>query len=729
MNLLRIPKTVCLLMVVACASGVTSLRAQELQKPVLGFSDACASTGFNSFAVSFSWNPTKMVDSTNEFVLELSDVSGSFSNPVELSRLSDKNTTFDFDFNFAMPESVSGNSYKVRVRSTKPALTSPASDVFTAHYLKVTDALVVNNYEEQAVCEETTVFLSVDNYPDEKAYNWYKDMVLIPGEKEASIEVSEPGIYFAEVDYGEYCSVSTASNLVEVFIEASVGIELIGDSEIFLCEGETYSLTTNFFDPDMTYAWYKDGELLEKTSNNSYEIDASNADFEGVYYVELEKPSGGCTETSNNVKLTATGVDLTLSNSGGNTLYPGQTITLSASTSAEVSKYEWYKDNTLITDATGASLDITEAGSYYVKIFPVNGCVSEKKSETITIGTASGYVAEITADDYTSCASEVTLSLNSVSVDTENGYETLDESSLQSFSYQWVYNGNDLEGKTERTLVLDENALNGAYALKVMITESEAIESNAMNIVMGVNEIPVIIIDGEVSCDGGTAVTLTASVLNTDYVYTWYKDGQKLSATGSSMQTTSGGLYSVKITRGNCSAMSEAVTIDGFDEEAVQIDAPDTIILNEGDTKIVSASGAESYQWFDADYNQLSSSSSVTLSTEGEYILKAMVGSCEVMKVIKVVYQLSYAVPNVITPNGDGVNDLWVLPSAYAYNPEINVNIYTQAGTQIFSVTDYQNNWPQSGSITYQAGNPPVYYYRITRGKETLKQGTITVIK
>ena len=93
--------------------GTSSLVAQVLNKPTAAdnpnlagnsaWTAACASSNFNEYFVNFTWSPP-LVDSNNEFILELSDSYGNFGSPRELARVSDKNTIFDFEFEFALPD-------------------------------------------------------------------------------------------------------------------------------------------------------------------------------------------------------------------------------------------------------------------------------------------------------------------------------------------------------------------------------------------------------------------------------------------------------------------------------------------------------------------------------------------------------------------------------------------------------------------------------------------------
>ena len=51
-----------------------------------------------------------------------------------------------------------------------------------------------------------------------------------------------------------------------------------------------------------------------------------------------------------------------------------------------------------------------------------------------------------------------------------------------------------------------------------------------------------------------------------------------------------------------------------------------------------------------------------------------------------------YNIPNVITPNGDGVNDTWVIPFENA-----KVLIYNRAGATMFQSDNYQQDFTGLG--------------------------------
>ena len=49
-------------------------------------------------------------------------------------------------------------------------------------------------------------------------------------------------------------------------------------------------------------------------------------------------------------------------------------------------------------------------------------------------------------------------------------------------------------------------------------------------------------------------------------------------------------------------------------------------------------------------------------------------------------------IPNVITPNGDGYNDCWVIPDLERYG-KVQVQIYTAGNQRVYSSPSYDNSF------------------------------------
>jgi gliding motility-associated-like protein len=84
-------------------------------------------------------------------------------------------------------------------------------------------------------------------------------------------------------------------------------------------------------------------------------------------------------------------------------------------------------------------------------------------------------------------------------------------------------------------------------------------------------------------------------------------------------------------------------------------------------------------------------------------------------------------VKNVFSPNGDGVNETWVIDDIKD-NPLNEVKVYAQGGKLIFSQVNYQNDW--GGTFKGNAIPDGTYYYEINiyNGQKIIK-GFLTIIR
>lgn len=85
-------------------------------------------------------------------------------------------------------------------------------------------------------------------------------------------------------------------------------------------------------------------------------------------------------------------------------------------------------------------------------------------------------------------------------------------------------------------------------------------------------------------------------------------------------------------------------------------------------------------------------------------------------------------VPNLISPNGDGENDVFIVPCAAVFRGSQLV-VFNRYGAPVFQSPDYQNDW----GGTYK-GNPlpaGTYFYRLSLKdeKQTTLQGFITIVR
>lgn len=82
--------------------------------------------------------------------------------------------------------------------------------------------------------------------------------------------------------------------------------------------------------------------------------------------------------------------------------------------------------------------------------------------------------------------------------------------------------------------------------------------------------------------------------------------------------------------------------------------------------------------------------------------------------------------PNVFTPNGDGVNDYFVIKNIESLSQQKLVVVNAKTGQKVFESNNYQNNW--------DAANAPegAYYYVLeakNEGKNQTFYGTVQIIR
>ncbi|SFW38000.1 gliding motility-associated C-terminal domain-containing protein [Sinomicrobium oceani] len=707
--------------------------AQTLYKPTLQFENPCASAGFNTYKIGFSWDPP-MVDASNEFILELSDPNGDFSNSTELTRITDKNGSFNFEIQFGFPVTIAGDEYRVRVRSTSPQRTGSPSDRFSAYYRNVLSPLTINVINGSvegnvALCNGGTYELSVHNYPDENSYIWYRNGVEIPGETTVSLEVSQGGSYYAEVNYGEYCSSDTSSNLVNVTLGAALEVNINnGDNALEVCPDDEPRLTADFDDTSAMYTWFKDAEQIGAAGYRP-ELALDMPDPSGEYYLRVEN-SGGCVTESNRVTVSLPYVSVTTDAPQEVVLFPGNDISVNVSTTANAPEYTWYKNDVAIAGEEAASLVISQPGIYKVKVKQTSGCELEVFSQEIRVSEPQNFTLIIApGESYSPCENaSATLVLSGIFAETIDGSSVdVYEEYRNVFNYQWYRNNNYLDGRTGTSLTINQPSDNGLYTLKATLGD-EVMVSNTIDLKIRLEETVSIEASDDILCGGAITINITTGTGNTDYTYAWYKDGEKISENTTALNIEEEGTYRLGVSAYGCTVFSNELIIHPFDESVIEVDSPERIILPEGTSKTITVSGGDSYAWYNSENELISDIASITLYEEGKFYLLAYLGNCEVYREFTVAFQDMYIVPNVVSPNNDGINDYWVLPNIYAFNPDVEVVILNAEGKIVLRTTEYQNNWPES-SLTYSL-NKPVFYYRILKdGLEVIRQGTITLIR
>jgi gliding motility-associated-like protein len=82
---------------------------------------------------------------------------------------------------------------------------------------------------------------------------------------------------------------------------------------------------------------------------------------------------------------------------------------------------------------------------------------------------------------------------------------------------------------------------------------------------------------------------------------------------------------------------------------------------------------------------------------------------------------------NNFSPNGDGINDTWMVENIDAY-PDHNLNIFDRAGRILYTVRSYKNEW--EGKVNGVLLDEGTYYYVFKFDKPDIQpiKGFITIV-
>jgi len=355
-----------------------------ISKPNLGFTRACASPSFNTYNVTFSFTPASELGTTNQFIVELSDETGDFTSATTIYT-SDAGTVAasPATLTFSVPTTISGEAYKLRIKSTDPVATSSSSDAFSAYYKIQDTPFSINNLISTATyCADGSYLLTIDNPGDAAndsplqyeslTFNWFRETspttsVFI--QTSETLTVNQPGTYFVETNYGS-CTSNSFSNRV-IVTEAGAG----GVTEITSSLGNPYcsvdGSTTLTTTSGVSYQWFKDGVEIEGAINQTYETNEA-----GEFTVSIDL--GGCF-TNATINLDNGSFISSIDVEDINNIEDGESLVATITTDAVNPEFKWYLDNTLIASATGNSYEATESGEYKVVITQTTGCQSSSE--------------------------------------------------------------------------------------------------------------------------------------------------------------------------------------------------------------------------------------------------------------------------------------------------------------------------------------------------------------
>jgi gliding motility-associated-like protein len=540
------------------------------------------------------------------------------------------------------------------------------------------------------VCEGSAINLSVNNIPG-TTYTW-----------------TGPNNFFSNLPNptGPPTSVTIMVN--------QTPINPVASSNSPACIGYPIVLSVSTF-AGAVYQWTGPNGFSSNLQNPIINIaSATNA---GTYTVSITAP--GCsvtTSTSTVVVVKQTPVAPTTSSNSP--VCVGDNLNLTASNVAGAI-YSWVGPNgftSALRNPVINNASVAASGAYSVTV-TVDGCTSAATTTNVVISVPKVAFA---GNNQVVCANNPIITLA--------GTITNDNTGI------WISGGTGTFSPSNTSLsatytpsVADITAGNITLTLSSVNNGGCGVSSSSIQVT--ITPTPIVNAGGNKSiCDNDLFANLTGTIT--------YASGGKWTTSGTGTFSPSVNaitatyipseadkkLGSVSLTLtsvgNNCLSVSDMLTLTIVPSPTITM--PDTKYILEGQSAVLNPVVAGSnlqFSWSPA--TNLSSATIlnpvVTGVTSQLYTLTVTgTGGCIVQKQIMVTVLKPIVIPNTFTPNGDGINDRWVIKELENY-PGAQLSLFNRYGTILYRA---QGNYvPWDGNYNGQPVPFGTYYYLIDLGK------------
>ena len=599
-----------------------------------------------------------------------------------------------------MVTQLGSHSYTVAVWGEGDCPAEDMSNVVEVEVYELPQIPVVTPLSAIVFCDGDSVILVATSARAVK-YQWYRNDVEIS--TDTFFVATQSGQYYVEV-WGEGdCPALDRSNVVDVFVHELPSNPVIYPSTLQnRCDGDSVVFTVQSARA-IKYQWYTNGVAVLQDTLPTLTVKQS-----GSYTVDVWG-AGDCPAltTSNTVEVVVHKVpsipDLTARSV--TEFCKGLSVILDVYADDVVS-YEWYRNGNRISGVSGSSYTVVESGSYTVKALGSGNCYAEQTSNEIVVT-----VYELPTNPIISPSDTINLC--------DGQSVLLTVTSVGAEYFQWFKNGVAIPlGVSSTYLVYDP----GKYTVEVISIEQCVPEenSNAVQvIVIALPGDPVLIPQSATDFCEGESVVLKAEARNATS-FEWYKDNVLIAGvTGDTCRVFETGDYYVKaIGGGDCYAqfISNEVRVIVRKNPLIPTiypsPAPPYYYGVDYRLNLSPTENGVRYKWYkDGVFiGELGISHFIPILKDinsGLYYVEAINEYCMVLSpdfILAPIVMPELFIPNVFTPNGDGINDNFRILGIEAFT-ENELTVINKRGKLVYSKKYYDNSW-------YGEGQPDdIYYY------------------
>jgi len=290
--------------------------------------------------------------------------------------------------------------------------------------------------------------------------------------------------------------------------------------------------------------------------------------------------------------------------------------------------------------------------------------------------------------------------------------------------YSWTFEGGGSSTDTDPSNLFPVTP--GGYAVTLYAISSQGCDTSiTLSNYITVNPDPSVSLGVDDSLCENASMILDAGSGLTSYLWSTGATSSSINLNG-----TEGGTYSVGVI--NNFGCTDADTILIKDLLLPIFNIGDMIIC-EGDTGhlFVPDTSTQTFLWATATMPLFSTDNEIFITQAGTYFLTVenFCGTTSDTSVVEFVPDLqNLTMPNILTVNGDGVNDLYTIPELIDAT-EFKLSIFNRWGVLLFESTDMNVLWDgtATGSLVSSGTYFGVLSYINCQGQEKQKSTAITV--
>ncbi len=633
------------------------------------------------------------------------------------------------------------------------ACATPASAVSNNIFMNIISTpaapVVSINASQTTICSGTNVVFNAiaQNTGNNPTYQWFINGNPVGSNSSlfSSAALANGDIITVQLNSTQPCqNINTvvSSPVLMTVNPVSAPTAAIFTSNTSICSGNsvTFNATVTNQGLSPVYEWYVNGVAQNNNSTTFITTSLNNNDVVNMMVTSSQVCATPVSVLSNNLVMSV-----------GQTVTPAVTINVNDSTICDGAfvvfnalatnggnnpSFQWYVNG--VPSGFGGSVfsssDFNDQDAIYVEFTSSNGCAvpAMATSQTVTIDvtqviTPSVYITTTQTSLCLGDQVDVTSSVNNAG---------------SNVTYEWFING---VSTSSSDTAYTYTATNNGDILSLTITALDAcvspsqLESN--DIVFNVNPTPTATLSiastNGLLCEG-TDITFTSVATNAGMnpQYIWTVNNTSAGVNSDvfvSSPLTAGDVVSAYLISDNpCSINDTAFANQLIILQSPEVNAGVDVSILEGDSIQLSAIGSIPgiYTW--SPSGTLNSAfvsapwASPTTTTEYTVVLTTTDG-CSAQDGVVITVKEDLVIYTSFTPNGDGVNDTWIIDNIEEYEA-CTVEIFNRWGNKVYSSVGYSAPWDGKHEGEMQPFGVYQYIIHLYDGAKPL-EGTVTILK